>query len=408
MPSARIHEAIAKEINKEFNMDEILLRVGTVAPDSWRNVETKDGFKDKNITHFWDFRIKDGEANNYEEFYLKYYNNLENPFYFGYLLHLITDQYWKTYVDPIYFFNEDGINKVKLKDGSSHEDKNWYSYYEDLKIQKQLCKTYNLGKLPIEEKDIPNFECEIDELNLTGLFGTHGTLNYINNKIMPEEKIEESKIFDLDDFVKYINDTINFIKKELVNLAKLKIEDDKKIKIAVDIDDTLLCTKELENYYWNIFLAENLDISPNQEYTWENPILARFWSEYREKMAFGKPKENAANAINKLLSHGYRVDLLSARPLEKYASLKEKLVDYFESLNINYTYMNLGFRSKKDFLKDHNFDILIDNELKNVKEAELVGIKPILFGPHNPEYSGYQTDNWKDIPSIIEQILNNR
>ena len=43
---------------------------------------------------------------------------------------------------------------------------------------------------------------------------------------------------------------------------------------------------------------------------------------------------------------GYRIDLLSARPLEKYASLKKKMVEHFENTNINYDYMNLGFYSK--------------------------------------------------------------
>ena len=36
-----------------------------------------------------------------------------------------------------------------------------------LKIQKLLCKIYDLGKLPTEVKSIPNFKCEIDELNLS-------------------------------------------------------------------------------------------------------------------------------------------------------------------------------------------------------------------------------------------------
>ena len=39
---------------------------------------------------------------------------------------------------------------------------------------------------------------------------------------------------------------------------------DTKYKIAVDIDDTLLSTKELEDYYWNIFLQENPDIDFNK------------------------------------------------------------------------------------------------------------------------------------------------
>ena len=68
MPSALIHEAVAKEINKDYKMNELLLRIGTVSPDSWRNVET--GVKDKYLSHFWDFRVKEGQANNYEKFYL--------------------------------------------------------------------------------------------------------------------------------------------------------------------------------------------------------------------------------------------------------------------------------------------------------------------------------------------------
>ena len=165
MPASRIHEVVAKELNKEYKLDDILFRIGAVAPDSWRNVQTDSGVKDKKLTHFWDFRIKNGQANDYEEFYLKYYNELNNPFYFGYLVHLITDQYWKTYIDPKYFFEVDGISLVKLLDGTLKEDKDWYSYYEDLKLQKQLCKVYQLSELPTEKENIINFNNIIEYYN---------------------------------------------------------------------------------------------------------------------------------------------------------------------------------------------------------------------------------------------------
>ena len=407
MPSARTHEVIAIKLNKEYHMDETLLRLGTVSPDSWRNVETESGVKDKYLTHFWDFRKKVGQANDYIEFYLKYYNKLNNPFYFGYLLHLITDQYWKSIIDPKYFFKEDGINKCRLKDGTSIEDKDWFSYYESLKIQKKLCKEYNLGLLPTNKDDITNFECNIDELNLNGLFGPNGTANYINTKLTPSKALEESVLYDYNDIKKYIDETIIYIKKELNRLNQIKEEDDNIIKIAIDIDDTLLSTKELEEYYWSIFLKDNPNINPNIEYKWGDPILSEFWSKYREKMAFGKVKKGASDALNKLLSTGYRVDLLSARPLEKYASLKKKLVEYFESININYNYINLGFYSKKEFLKEHNYNILIDNDMKYIEEAESVGVTPILYG-NNSNYKGYQTENWEDIPAIIQEINKNK
>ena len=79
MPSARIHEAIARKINKDYKMDDVLLRIGTVSPDSWRNVDTNSGVKDKYLTHFWDFRIKNKQANNYEEFYLNAFGQWITP-----------------------------------------------------------------------------------------------------------------------------------------------------------------------------------------------------------------------------------------------------------------------------------------------------------------------------------------
>lgn len=410
MASARTHEAIARELNKEYGMDDTLLRTGTISPDCWRNVDPSLGVKDKDLSHFWDFRIKNGQANDYAEFYIKYYNQLSNPFYFGYLIHLIADQFWKTYVDPKYEIQENGINGFRMRDGSFHIDENHFGYYEDVKIQKMIAKKYDLGYLPIYEKDIPNFYCKIDELNISGLFGTNGSLNYVNSKLSLEEEVEDSLIYDFEDILNSIQEAVIFIKDELKRLKTLKLSIDSKFKIAIDIDDTLLSTKVLELYYWDIFLQDNPDINPNKkytDYTWGDIELERFWNEYREKMAFGKPKEGAVECLNYLIKKGIIIDLLSARPLNKYASLKEKLIEHFERNNIHYNYLNLGFYSKAEFLKEHNYDLLIDDNIRQIKEAKEIGINTILFGPPNPNYSGYQTDNWNEVPSIIEKIINN-
>ena len=402
MPPARIHEAIAKEVNKNKNYDELLLRIGTVAPDSWRNVETN---KRKYITHFWDFRIKENkQANDYQEFYLKYYKNLNNPFYFGYLVHLIVDQYWKTNIDTLYRIEKDGKIIFKLKDGTYKEDKDYWSYHDSIKMQKQVAKIYNLDKLPINKEELPNLDCNIDEINIDGLFGEKGTLNYINEKLLPDAKNEESEISDINVIIKQIKETKTFVEQELERLKKVKEENEKKIKIAVDIDDTILCTKELVEYYWKEFIKNNSQIE-NKKYKWGDPELALFWQIYREDLAFGKIKPGVQQALNKLLKKGYKVDLLSARPLEKYAPLKKQMVEYFEQNDINYDYLNIGFYEKKYFLQEHQYDILIDNDIRHMIEAEEIGITPILYGPYNNEYKGYQTNNWEEIPQIIEKII---
>lgn len=406
MASARIHEAIAIEINKDYGFDELLLRIGTVAPDCWRNV--KEGVKDKYISHFWDFRVKQGQANNYDEFYFKYYKQLENPIYFGYLIHLIADQYWKTTIDPKYEMELNGVKGFKLKDGSFHDDSNWFSYFESIRLQKKLAKKYQLGYLPIDEKDIPNFSCNIDELNLSGLFGPKGTLDYINTELSLDENDEELQIYDLDDILKYIKETAKFIKLELERLKKKYLLFDKKFKIAIDIDDTLLSTKELERYYWKIFLKDNPNINPNKDYKWGDPELAKFWSEYREKMAFGKIKDGACECINYLLENGCVVDLLTARPIDKYASLKKDLVIYFEKNKLHYNFIHLGLYEKISFLKEHNYNLLIDNEIRHIKEADSLGIETILFGIDNANYSGYKVANWQEMKPLLEMILKKR
>lgn len=408
MPAARIHEAVAKEINKDYGMDETLLRIGTVSPDCWRNVESGTGVKDKYLSHFWDFRIKEGQANDYAEFYIKYYNQLSNPFYFGYLLHLMTDQYWKTNVDPKYEVQENGISGFRLKDGSFHDDANWFGYFEDLKLQKKLARKYNLNYLPTEENNIPNFFCQIDELNLSGLFGPNGTLSYINSELSPTNDDQESQIYDTDDIIQSIHDTVEFIKQELEKLKAFKTSLDKKRKIAVDIDDTLLSTNELEIYYWGIFLQEHPDIDPSKKYKWGDPELAKFWSEYREKMAFGKVKKGAAKCLGRLIQKGHIVDLLSARPLDKYASLKKKMVNHLEENDLHYSHINLGFYSKVGFLKEHGYDLLIDNELRHIEQANDAGIATILFGPFNPNYKGLQTSDWNEVESIVEKIFDEK
>ena len=404
MPSARVHEVIAKQINSQYNFDERLLRIGTISPDCWRNIPKDSEIKDKYLSHFWDFRIKSGQANDYIKFYIKYYQEMKNPFYFGYLLHVIVDQYWKSNIDPRYEKKIDGKSYVRAKNGNLIKDENWFSYYERIKMQQRLAKKYKLDNLPINIEEYDGFSCKIDELNLNGLFGENGSLAYTNKILFMSDNVEESIIYDDKSIDAALIETIEFVKLELERLIQIKQEYDTKIKIAVDIDDTILSTKELEIFYWNIFLNNHPEIDAKREYRWGDPELALFWKEYREQMAYGKVKNGVADAFDKMIRNDYIVDLLSARPVDKYASLNKKLTEYFENNNVRYHHIHLGFYSKIDFLVEHQYDILIDNELRHIEAANAMGIKTILYGPFNSAYRGIQTDDWTKIPSLVEQI----
>lgn len=372
MASARIHEVIAKEINKDYHMDEVLIRIGSVAPDSWRNVENNLIFKDKYLTHFWNYRIKDGQANDYSEFYSKYYNELSNPVYFGYLIHLMTDQYWKTYVDPKYEFKKNNKNMLKMKDGIFLVDKNNFAHAERVRLQKILARIYKLGYFPIEESEIKNFYCKIDELDLSGLFGQNGTLNYINSKLSPDDNYEsqEFKLYDFNDIINSIYETIEFIKRELIRLEMLHNSLSMKYKIAIDIETLLL--ESLNN---------------------EKGI---------------KLQKNIQECLDYLISNDYIVDLITSMSKNNFLKIKRNLVESLEENNLNYNYINFGFSSKLQFLKERGYNLLIDNDIKYIKSANSVGIDTILFNEYDKEYNGYQSSDWFNVKSLVNKIYINK
>lgn len=339
MASARIHEAIALEVNKDYNLDELLLRIGTVAPDSWRNADPQ--VKDKYLSHFWNFRIKTGEAYDYKEFYLKYFHQLHNPVYFGYLIHLIADQYWKTYIDPLYKIRLNGKVGYRLKDGTFCEDQNRFRYKDGLKLQRQLAAVYQLGLLPHSLLDLTNFHFAIDELNLNGL---GGTLSYINTNLMPSETQENLQIYDLNDIIKKIHLASDFIKQELRNLALYRASLSKTLKIVINID--------FLNYF--------------------------------------EDAKEFANCLDKLLKKGYFVTFLTSKPIV----LKKSLMVLLEAKSLHYNF--LCFKNLEDYLSEYQFDVLIDNNLSNINLANLEGIKTINLGN--------STFNWQDVNPYLETL----
>ncbi len=339
MASARIHEAIALEVNKDYNLDELLLRIGTVAPDSWRSASPE--VKDKYLSHFWNFRIKKGEAYDYKEFYLKYFHQLQNPVYFGYLIHLMADQYWKTYIDPLYKINQNGKIGYRLKDGSFCIDHNRFRHNEGIKLQKQLASVYQLGALPHSLLDLPNFHFAIDELNLNGLWGT---LNYINTNLMPSETKENLQIYDLNDIIKKIHLASDFIKQELKSLEQYRMNLSETLKIAINID--------FLNYF--------------------------------------EDAHDFADCLDELLKKGYFVTFLTSKPI----TLKRSLMTFLEAKKLHYHY--LCFSGIEDYLNEYHFDVLIDNNLRNITNATKEEIKTM--------YLGSSTFHWQDVAPYLETL----
>ena len=199
MPSAIIHASVAKKINKVLKLDEELFILGNIAPDCWRNGKN---FGSRALSHFLPDNAVDED---YHLFYNKYKNNLNDPFVIGYLVHLMTDFYWRHNVT---------VNDVRLPlvddfNINNYERKNFVRA-EHFTLG-EVAKYYNLSEIVI-----PDYKFYVvEEIDLTGLADT---VYYINNAYFNCE-YHNYNVFDYDKIIKCIEDLSEFLLKELNKLV---------------------------------------------------------------------------------------------------------------------------------------------------------------------------------------------
>ena len=108
MPTHKMHMAIANRINEKLKLDSDMVMIGSVLPDL-----TID--KRHRISHFKNGEEGiEGTANPYK-FLLKYKNTLKNPVMVGYLIHLLTDRYFNSYVFQNYYIYDENTHLIGIK-----------------------------------------------------------------------------------------------------------------------------------------------------------------------------------------------------------------------------------------------------------------------------------------------------
>lgn len=183
MPSGGIHLCVGKRVADILNIKKsMIFYVGVVSADSWRNSSsTKIG------THF--LSSVDSLDYNYDLFYKKYLNYIDNEFVVGYLIHLITDKYW---------YSNDFITSNILED-----------QYVDLKRACSiLINNYSIPRLELPS----NLFNPISELDSSGIIYTIDYLNGVNYVSGNTDK------FDIDELIYYIEKTSSYVVDEILRL----------------------------------------------------------------------------------------------------------------------------------------------------------------------------------------------
>ena len=182
------------------------------------------------------------------------------------------------------------------------------------------------------------------------------------------------------------------------------------MKIAIDIDDTLTNTRENQLKLWKEFVKNN----PNPNYSEELPhninefdageYIDEFWKINRYHLSFESTyKQDASQIIDKLKEDGHELCIVTSRPDSGYDDLKGRIEKGLKANEIHIDTIYTDARDKGSYCKEHNFDLLIDDNIRQIESAKSHGIQAILFNELK-SYNGLQTTTWKVLYNIIKEL----
>jgi len=182
-----------------------LLFLGTIAPDI-----SKEIGQSKEISHFLD-HFNEDDIPNIDRFLQKYESELSNPFEMGYFIHLLTDKYW--FRDYVYKYIERYALETGKKDLTYSALKQLiYDDYTNINID--LIDKYGLAlDLFYEEFKYPT--SKITEIPMDKL----PIIVEKMGMIIQESKEEKTFLFDTYDIVKFIDETVKYIIKDIQMLG---------------------------------------------------------------------------------------------------------------------------------------------------------------------------------------------
>lgn len=187
MPTHKMHMAIANEVNKYLKLDEDMIMIGSVLPDL-----TID--KRHRASHFKNGEEGvEGTANPYK-FLLKYKDKLKNPVMVGYLIHLLTDRYFNSYVFQNYYIYDENTHLIGIK---FHNEKALMPI-EKIRYEKHR-DFYVYDKYLVEHNKVKSFSSTSCIRNIDNIedakFDNELIKKYIENANLDLEKAKKGDFF---------------------------------------------------------------------------------------------------------------------------------------------------------------------------------------------------------------------
>lgn len=222
MPTHKMHMAIANRVNETLKLDNDSVMLGSILPDI-----TID--KLHRQSHFRNGEEGiEGVANPYK-FLLKYKKELDNPVMMGYLIHLLTDRYFNSYVFQNYYIYDEHTHLIGIK----FKDEKVMLPIEKIRYEKHR-DFYVYDKYLIENNRVKKFTDyhsleQISDIE-DASFDKEYIKKYIDNSNKDIEDAKEGKFFknlkseykvmNLDELNKQFDLCCNQILKFINNLRR--------------------------------------------------------------------------------------------------------------------------------------------------------------------------------------------
>ena len=178
------------------------------------------------------------------------------------------------------------------------------------------------------------------------------------------------------------------------------------MRIGVDIDDTLINTKEVQLTKWIEYTTNNPHpsynhILPENINHFGDPYIDRFWDQYREVLSFGPAfKDGAVEALMHLRYLGNEVVIITSRPQAKYENLVERIYNMCRKSGLQVDDIATDVFDKGAYCAENKIDVFIDDDIRHIGSANKYDIYTILFN-EDPKYLGLQLTDWSSIDKLL-------
>lgn len=172
------------------------------------------------------------------------------------------------------------------------------------------------------------------------------------------------------------------------------------MRIGIDLDDTIFCTKEQYKKYQKLYLKEK---QITEDMLWNNKKYRLDYIKNNLELIFSdiKIKKDAINTISKLMNTGHEIYIMTARSSSYRNNMFEFTKQSIEKNNVPFDMLILTEKYKLDSCIKYKIELMIDNSIDIYNELE-GKINVLLFDESN-KYSHIKNrvSNWKEISNLL-------